>query len=552
MKIHTALLLVASAAVPTLRWTVGSGVLDGSGTWDNSTTNWTGDAGATRIAWVPGDKAQIGGGTNGAGSNVVAVSGTVVADEVIIDAPFSGTSYSLTGGTINLTGTARVKNSVALATNTTFTGTAGFKKAGAGTLTMNGAMAFSGKIAVDDGTFLLNVSPPSTSRWEFSAATGAALTTGGSKTIGSLHGGNSSVNNFVTSNNIEITIGADNTTDGVFVGKITASTGNLTLTKTGTGTQTLTGNHNFGSLGILKVQGGTLISTGTQSGTLDEIIINSGATLTIGSAAVDHIITGFTNGTLNIGGAFSIAGTALLGQNANSATATINILSGGTYTQNGATCVLSNAAAGVTQTAVMNIAAGGTFALSSSGTAFGIASGSLSAGTVNHEGSVASARDINGSVGTSTWNFNGGGLRSEFSSATFFQGMTRCNIRNNGALFNTNGYNSTVAQPLLHSNIGGDNATDGGVLKIGAGTLTLSGANTYTGTTTVNGGTLLISGATALGTGAGTVNSGGTLTYSVNTTGTRTVIVNTGGVINKGGFTHTGTTFVNAGGTINA
>jgi autotransporter-associated beta strand protein len=95
-----------------------------------------------------------------------------------------------------------------------------------------------------------------------------------------------------------------------------------------------------------------------------------------------------------------------------------------------------------------------------------------------------------------------------------------------------------------------DGTAGGGLTKTGAGSLTLSGTNTYTGTTTVSAGTLTISNASGLGTGAGSVN--GTLTYTVDTTGTRTVTVNSGGVINKGGFTHSGTTFVNNGGTINA
>jgi autotransporter-associated beta strand protein len=52
----------------------------------------------------------------------------------------------------------------------------------------------------------------------------------------------------------------------------------------------------------------------------------------------------------------------------------------------------------------------------------------------------------------------------------------------------------------------------GNLTKSGAGTIALSGANAYGGSTTVNGGTLQITGTTAAGqTGAYTVNSGGTL-----------------------------------------
>jgi rhamnogalacturonan endolyase len=51
------------------------------------------------------------------------------------------------------------------------------------------------------------------------------------------------------------------------------------------------------------------------------------------------------------------------------------------------------------------------------------------------------------------------------------------------------------------------------LIKVGTGTLTLTGTNSYSGTTTVNGGILLVNNLTGSGTGSGTVtvNSGGTL-----------------------------------------
>ena len=49
--------------------------------------------------------------------------------------------------------------------------------------------------------------------------------------------------------------------------------------------------------------------------------------------------------------------------------------------------------------------------------------------------------------------------------------------------------------------------------KLGSGTLTVSGANTYTGATTVSAGVLRVSNSTALGTAAGgvTVSNGAVL-----------------------------------------
>src|SRR5206468_1255652 len=58
-----------------------------------------------------------------------------------------------------------------------------------------------------------------------------------------------------------------------------------------------------------------------------------------------------------------------------------------------------------------------------------------------------------------------------------------------------------------------------GVVKSGAGNVTLNGVNTYKGATTINAGTLIVPAATALGTTPSiTVASGGTLGVSGGTT----------------------------------
>ncbi len=63
-----------------------------------------------------------------------------------------------------------------------------------------------------------------------------------------------------------------------------------------------------------------------------------------------------------------------------------------------------------------------------------------------------------------------------------------------GAVIDTNGHAVTINQPLVSGVVG----TDGGLTKLGtAGTLTLTAANTYTGLTTVKGGTLELANAAA-------------------------------------------------------
>ncbi|MCB1132501.1 MAG: autotransporter-associated beta strand repeat-containing protein, partial [Verrucomicrobiae bacterium] len=104
------------------------------------------------------------------------------------------------------------------------------------------------------------------------------------------------------------------------------------------------------------------------------------------------------------------------------------------------------------------------------------------------------------------------------NTTEFVSGLTEVNVRNGGALINTNGFDVTIPTPLFHSNIGGDSATDGGLVKNGSGTLTLDFDNSgdpYTGATIVNGGTLSIGSSGYVETNV-TANSGS----SVGGTGT--------------------------------
>ena len=82
-------------------------------------------------------------------------------------------------------------------------------------------------------------------------------------------------------------------------------------------------------------------------------------------------------------------------------------------------------------------------------------------------------------------NCDGGTLSPMASRTDFMQGLTWANIRDGGLRVDTEGLNITIAQPLLA-------AGTGGVTKNGLGSLTLTGTNTYSGTTLVNAGTLVL------------------------------------------------------------
>jgi autotransporter-associated beta strand protein len=89
-------------------------------------------------------------------------------------------------------------------------------------------------------------------------------------------------------------------------------------------------------------------------------------------------------------------------------------------------------------------------------------------------------------AGTGTFNFDGGTLRAGSASATFMTGLTGAVVKDGGAVIDSNGFSITIGQALT------DGGGNGGLTKLGAGTLTLTGANTFTGDITIAGGTLSI------------------------------------------------------------
>lgn len=109
-------------------------------------------------------------------------------------------------------------------------------------------------------------------------------------------------------------------------------------------------------------------------------------------------------------------------------------------------------------------------------------------GTYNLNGGmlwIAQVKQGNANATNAVFNFNGGVLKPTGDSITFFEGLLQANVQSGGAIIDTTNFNITVGQSL-----GGV----GALTKLGSGALTLSGNNTYAGTTVISNGTLVVSG----------------------------------------------------------
>ena len=320
-----------------------------------------------------------------------------------------------------------------------------------------------------------------------------------------------------------------------------------------------------GGTGIFQTVGGTVSVAGTQlfenlTFSVDGYVLNggnlqsNGSTIAVASigntATINSAIVGTNgltktgSGTLVIGGAATYtgdtnlnAGTLALTQNGfySVGTGSINAANGTTLrADNGGQARVSNAVAiagtltvaGAGDLELDGVVSGGTLQKNGSGVLRLSNANTYSGGTLLNEGGIV--YDGNGAFGTGALT-----MADNTGLFTFFNGLT---IGNDIAL--TSG-TATVGIVATSTEISGEISGDGALAKVNAGTLVLTGANTYTGGTQLDQGTLAFGNVGAFGTGGIAMANGTTIRSDVGGTVTNAVVITGTGNFNSNGNNNT-------------
>jgi autotransporter-associated beta strand protein len=482
------------------------------------------------------------------------------ANDIIIDggrfATVSASTFTLgTGRQIFVgdgVGTAiSVVNSGTLTYNDAIANKAGetgsWAKQGGGTLALGGVSTYTGATAINNGTLQLT-----TGNDRLPTGTTVSLGQAASANLGTLN-----------LNGFNQQIAGLNSTSGT-----NGTTSNNTVTSSSAATLTLggSGNYSYGD--------GTNENSGVITGAISIVKSGSG-TQTFGDANTYTGTTTISNGTLSVSNIVVSSGSSHLG-NATSAVVLGDATNKGSLSYSGTNAVytrgftlsagggqidvsnsstnLTLATNGITGSGGLTKGGSGTLTLSTANTFNGetlVSAGALSLNNVDalqnstlNTGTSGSQSVSFAVAGTNTYNLGG------------LSGSDDLAIGSNSLSVGANGASTSYAGVL--------SSTGGGLTKTGSGTSTLSGANTYSGATSVDAGKLVVAAGGSISHSTSnflvknlaiaevngtvtastvTINDGGTLTSSsLGTINATTVTINNGGILAGSGTIFANTT----------
>ena len=437
------------------------------------------------------------------------------------------------------------------AMNGVLSGSGGLTKTGAGTLTLSGANTFIGATTLTAGTivigsnqalgtgvFTLNggtIQADASSRALANAVTlkasstiagsqnltfsGVLTQSGGSRTLtvnntaSAIFTGGLRLSNNKTARSLTISGSGNTVVNSVISNGATATAGNLI--QTGTGTLQLGGSSSNTYVGTVTVNGGTLLLAKTSGLAVPgNLTIGDGIGTDTARLLGSDQISDTAAVTINAGGVFDV-GSFVETIASFSGAGSIVLGSGGTLTIGGGNTSWTFAgpisgAGGLVKT--------GTGTLTLTGTANSPGSLTANAGTIaiGAAGAISSATVLGASgagiVDLGTTSTTAGGLNLTGGRAQTSTGVLT--LAGDAVATSSGGTAAVVAGKLALSgtrtftvNAGGATSDltisaivsgSGSLIKAGSGVLLLSAANSYSGTTTINAGTLRLSGGAAI------------------------------------------------------
>jgi len=425
----------------------------------------------------------LNGGLGTAGNGLIfnVSSGTVVMagnnNKVLNGGTITG-NVSLTAGSLLLGGNVTGSGTIAASNGTTIKSDL---SAGGGTKTLSTPVSFDGAIAlqsVASRPLVLSGALAGSGTVTSAGSTKVSLTGAGSTFSGSLV-----VSHVAAGGYTEATSQALGSAASIVVNANGSRTGaqlNFANSTTGTFGGVISGAGIVGIGGSAKVvlTGANTYSAGTQlDGDVGITSVSNGTSGSLGTGTITSISSA--------GRIFLESGTSInFTQAVNTGAASTSVLA---FAGTGKTFFLTGSVAGSGQ---LKASSGGLLDLTSQNATTNTNTGGIEIGNAF----VRAAEDVN--LGTGTVNFSGTDSNSGWIAAAtgtisraFTIGGTGTNA-NIKAVFDTAGYDLTLSSQVNNKL----NTALGSLVKIGAGSLVLSGSNGYTGATTVSAGRLAVNG----------------------------------------------------------